>query len=171
MLTAVQHPADKSLELPIGKGTRIGRNKTFRDGRVQQGVNLTMKLFLEGTDKFRGARTESGDAHGVDALSPGVLIVSSDGENFFEKHLRGEIGAVGRKFGAAITAEDTFANDGGGERRAGDAREKGGLFVFEKGDGGERRTQYHAGTQAGIFGKGFIFPDDCLLYTSPSPRD
>src|SRR5271169_4369834 len=120
----LQRPADQSFQFTVGERTRIFFDASLGDRRVQQGAHVAMKFVLKRRNKFRQARSERGDADGLDALLPSVLIISRYGKNLFEQHRGSQVGAVGRQFGAAIAAEDAIAGDDGGKRRTRNTRKQ-----------------------------------------------
>src|SRR5579883_191867 len=143
-LAAVKHPSYQAFQLAVGKRAAIVANLAAGNGAVQERADLTAKFLLERRNEIGEPRAESRDANGTDSFSPGVLVVGSHRKNFLEQHLRREGGTGSGKLGAAVAAEDAIADDGGGERIAGNACKQRGLVVVQERESGKRGTQNDA---------------------------
>lgn len=97
-------------------------NPAFGNRAVKQRFDVAPKFRFQRSDELRQTVSQTGDSNGLNPFAPGVLVVRRHGIDFFEQHLRSQLGALRGQFGATVPAKDSVANDRGGQSRAGDAR-------------------------------------------------
>src|SRR5208282_5167271 len=116
----VEHPAGQAFELPVRQRSRFAFQPAFRNRRAQKRTHLALEFILERKDELRQAVAEPRNAHGLDVFLPRVLIVGSQRENLFKKHLRRNLSGVGGEFRAAIPRKHAFAHDRSRQRSSRD---------------------------------------------------
>src|SRR5260370_30103605 len=98
-----------------------------------------MEFILEGPNEIREACAKPCDADRLNSFMPSVLIIRGHRKNLFEKHLRSEVRAICREFGATIAAQNSATVNRRGQVGTRDARKELRLLIFNQRHSSEPR--------------------------------
>src|SRR5689334_16875062 len=82
---ATLRPADQRIQIVVNQGMQRRSDTAFRRGRNEQRADRTAQFAFQQAAEIRGPRSQTGQTHGRDSLSPRILIVGGYRVNFVEQ--------------------------------------------------------------------------------------